>query len=196
VATTRRKRQCTTYHRWRTAQDARSETEGGPAYHSKTASNPDERNRTGRLQALPPEHSRLHGTQRTHWLSEEQPPDQDTASMYGRESAPQRREKSARRSMEASAAPVSAPVTADTRRHSAAADDSESGAERHPATVPDTARHRPTPPDTPDWVSKTAGCKFDSCSTCPENPEFIWAAAVLRAAHVACFDPHLTPTPA
>jgi hypothetical protein len=144
VATTRRKRQCTTYHRWRTAQDARSETEGGPAYHSKTASNPDERNRTGRLQALPPEHSRLHGTQRTHWLSEEQPPDQDTASMYGRESAPQRREKSARRSMEASAAPVSAPVTADTRRHSAAADDSESGAERHPATVPDTARHRPT----------------------------------------------------
>jgi hypothetical protein len=61
--------------------------------------------------------------------------------MYGRESAPQRRGKSARRSMEASAAPVSAPVTADTRRQSAAADDSESGAERHPATVPDTARH-------------------------------------------------------
>ena len=43
--------------------------------------------------------------------------------------------------MEAEAAPVCAPVTADTRRHAATHDDSESGAERHVATLPDTTRH-------------------------------------------------------
>ena len=34
-----------------------------------------------------------------------------------------------------------APVTADTRRHWAAEDDSERGAERHLAIAPDTTRH-------------------------------------------------------
>ena len=43
--------------------------------------------------------------------------------------------------VEAAVAPVSAPVTDDTRRHSATFDDTESGAERSVATLPDTARH-------------------------------------------------------
>jgi hypothetical protein len=42
---------------------------------------------------------------------------------------------------EAEAALVCAPVTADTRRQSAAEDDSESGAERPVAMVCDTTRH-------------------------------------------------------
>jgi hypothetical protein len=41
----------------------------------------------------------------------------------------------------AEAAPVCAPVTADTRRHSAAQDDRGSGAERHVAMASDTTRH-------------------------------------------------------
>jgi hypothetical protein len=42
---------------------------------------------------------------------------------------------------EASAAPVCAPVTADTRRHTATSDDIESGAYLHVETFPDTTRH-------------------------------------------------------
>jgi hypothetical protein len=38
-------------------------------------------------------------------------------------------------------APVAAPVTADTLRHAATFGDSESEAERHGATLPDTTRH-------------------------------------------------------
>jgi hypothetical protein len=41
----------------------------------------------------------------------------------------------------AEAGPVCAPVTADTRRKSAASDDSESGAERPVAMACDTTRH-------------------------------------------------------
>jgi hypothetical protein len=43
--------------------------------------------------------------------------------------------------VEASVAPVSAPVTADTWRQSAASGDSESGAGRHVAIACDTPRH-------------------------------------------------------
>jgi hypothetical protein len=42
---------------------------------------------------------------------------------------------------EAEAAPVFAPVTADTRQHSATSDDRDRGAERHLVMVPDTTRH-------------------------------------------------------
>jgi hypothetical protein len=31
---------------------------------------------------------------------------------------------------------------------------------------PSDRRHYPTLSDTPDWVSTTAGCRFDSCPTC------------------------------
>jgi hypothetical protein len=43
--------------------------------------------------------------------------------------------------MEAEAAPVCAPVSADTQRQSATHDDRESGAEWHLTTLPDTPRH-------------------------------------------------------
>jgi hypothetical protein len=42
---------------------------------------------------------------------------------------------------EAEAAPVCAPVTADTWRHLATSDDSESGAKRHVAMASDITRH-------------------------------------------------------
>jgi len=64
-----------------------------------------QRHRTGRSQALTPENSRLHGTHWTHWLGEEQPPDQAIRQVFT--------------AAEASAAPLFAPVTADTRRQSA-----------------------------------------------------------------------------
>src|SRR5262245_40969711 len=37
--------------------------------------------------------------------------------------------------------------------------------------------------------SKTAGCKFDSCPTCPANSEFMGAELIWNAAYFACFDP-------
>ena len=50
-------------------------------------------------------------------------------------------EQGEERLRKASAAPVSAPVTADTRRHSAALDDTDNGADRNVAMACDTPRH-------------------------------------------------------
>src|SRR5689334_12967793 len=66
----------------------------------------------------------------------------------------------------AEAAPVSAPVTADTWRHLAASDDRESGAERHLAMASDTTRHAG-----PGLHNRRVPVRF--LSHLPESPGFM-----------------------
>jgi hypothetical protein len=72
---------------------------------------------------------------------------------------------------EASVAPVCAPVTADTRRHSPASDDRDSGADRHVAMASDTTRHA-------GWGLQNRTLPVRSLSHLPLDPEFMRAAAI------------------
>jgi hypothetical protein len=71
------------------------------------------------------------------------------------------------------------PTPGDMRRHTTTARVGQSG----------MWRHCPTPPDTADWVSTTAGCRFDSCPTCPVNPEFMGVAVSCPPCTVCALTP-------
>jgi hypothetical protein len=105
---------------------------------------------------------------------------------YSRGSATQSRRRAP---TEVPAAPVSAPVTGDTRRQSAAADDKERGADSHLATRPDTARHAGL-----GLQNRRVQVRF--LSHLPESAEFMGIAAP-QPQHNVCeltrFDPYLTP---
>jgi hypothetical protein len=92
----------------------------------------------------------------TDWLGEEQPPDRILRA--GRR-APE----------ETDAAPVCAPVTADTWRHSATQDDSERGADRHLAMACDTTRHA-------GWGLHNRRAPVRFLSHLRKNPQFMGAA--------------------
>src|SRR5262245_9013802 len=111
------------------------------------------------------------------WLGEQQPPDQAIRQVI---TAADRLHRVGRRMpAEASAAPVSAPVTADTQRQSATYGDRDSEADWHVAMVPDTARHA-------GWGLHNRRLQVRFLSHLPlVNPEFIWAAAIWRAARFA-----------
>jgi hypothetical protein len=70
---------------------------------------------------------------------------------------------------------VCAPVTGDTRRHSAAADDSERGAERHSAMASVTLRHA-------RWGLHNRRAPVRFLSHLPGNPEFMQAVGLLATA--------------
>ena len=83
---------------------------------------------------------------------------------------------------EASVAPVSAPVTADTRRHSATSSDSESGADWHLATSPDTTRHAGL-----GLQNRRLQVRF--LSHLPRSPEFMGVAAPWPQHNVCALTP-------